>query len=452
MQYLRFIWRWLLELDTPVPDWDEAGRLAYQREHLKFNFAVNALEGAAFWFGMSFASTATIVPLFIRKCTDSSLALAAVAAIAGSGWALPQLLTANWVERLVHKKAIVVRLGFLSERLPTLLFPLAALLAFRWPGPAVVVYLVGLAWHTFGAGVIATAWQDMIANCFPVQLRGRLFGTMAFVGSGAALLGASFSAWVLRSFPFPTSFVITFSIGAFGIITSFVVLALTREPVTPVVKEHQSHREFFRTLPDVVRSDENLRALLLARTFMILGGMGFGFVTTSAFDRWQVPDAMAAWYQSALMAGQITGNLVFGLLSDRCGHKLTLQLGSSCAAVGYAVAAIAPGPRWYYLSFALFGVAGAAFFVSGILLVMELAVPERRPTYTGLVNTVVGLLALVGPLVGRQVLHAGYGMLFGLGAVLQTVGVVLLTLRVREPRHLRAVEVAEGGGYNGPQG
>ena len=39
--------------------------------------------------------------------------------IANGGWFVPQLLTANTVEQLPRKKPVVVRLGFLLERLPS---------------------------------------------------------------------------------------------------------------------------------------------------------------------------------------------------------------------------------------------------------------------------------------------------------------------------------------------
>ena len=40
------------------------------------------------------------------------------------------------------------------------------------------------------AGLVAIAWQDLIARCFPVQRRGRFMGISFFVGGLAGALAA----------------------------------------------------------------------------------------------------------------------------------------------------------------------------------------------------------------------------------------------------------------------
>ena len=43
------------------------------RRHTRFNFTVNVLDGAFFGLGVGFASTVTIIPLFVNSLTDSKL-------------------------------------------------------------------------------------------------------------------------------------------------------------------------------------------------------------------------------------------------------------------------------------------------------------------------------------------------------------------------------------------
>lgn len=426
--------RWLLQLDRPSPTWSEPERLAYQSRWLRWNFLFNVTEGACWWFGMSFASATTILPLFISKLTDHKLPLAILAAMASAGWALPQLLTANYAERVVHKKAIVVNLGFLTERLPVLCWPLAAWLATRSPAAALVVFLLSHAWLCLGGGVIATSWTDLVANCFPVALRGRMFGMMVVLGAGTGVAGARISKHLIAAYPFPTNFVYTFALAAFGILASWFLLALTREPVDPKRKERQTHTEFFGALPKLLRDDTNLRWFLLARLLMVVGGLGSGFLMVSATERWRVPDATAAEFTAAMLLGQVIGNLLCGFISDRRGHKLTLTGGVTCSCLAYLLAAVAPSPAWFYAVFVLLGIGGGAFFVSGILMILELAAPERRPTYVGLVNTSLGLLGLLSPLLGAALAETSYTSLFLTGASCQALGLLVFVLKVREPR------------------
>src|SRR5690606_11841837 len=109
--------------------------------------------------GLSFASSSTIAPLFVSKLTDSPVALGVLAMVAQGAWFLPQLFTANAVERLARKKPVVVNVGFFLERLPMWLLIPAALLATYSSGLALGLFLFGYALHAVGAGVVATAWQ-----------------------------------------------------------------------------------------------------------------------------------------------------------------------------------------------------------------------------------------------------------------------------------------------------
>ena len=60
---------------------------------------------------------------------------------------------------------------------------------------ALVLFLLGYAWHGFGAGLVATAWQDLIARCFPVERRGRFFGLTLFIGAAAGAAAAALPAF-----------------------------------------------------------------------------------------------------------------------------------------------------------------------------------------------------------------------------------------------------------------
>jgi len=426
--------RWLLELDRPVPSRTAAEIAAEVERNYRWNFTVNLLDGGLFWFGASFASSSTIVPLFISKLTSSPFPVGLAAVIAQAGWYLPQLFTAAPVQRLARMKAVVVNAGLFLERLPLFMLVLSAIVAGRSLTWGLILFLVGYAWHSLGAGVVATSWQDLIARCFPVDRRGRLFGATQFVGAGTAALGAGFSTQILKGFPFPTNFVYAFVIAAAGISLSWVFLALTREPVQRADAPRQSQRQFWAGLPGIVRHDQNFRHFLVARLLLALGGMGWGFVTVAAVQRWHVPDSTVGLFTVSLLVGQTVGNLGLGFLADRFGHKLSLELGTLAAFLAYTLALVAPSPGWQYLVFALLGITSAAIFVSGILMVMEFSSSERRPTYVGLANTGTGLVSMLAPMIGAWLAGIGYGWLFALTAAINLAALAALHWGVQEPR------------------
>jgi MFS family permease len=435
IQFKRMM-RWLLVVDKPVPPRTDAEVTADVERNYPWNFAWNLLDGATFWFGLSFMSSATIMPLFVSKLTTSQLAIGFIGVIANSGWFLPQLFTANTVQRLPRKKPVVVNLGFFTERLPVWLLPLAALISVQAPTLALILFFAGYAGHAVGAGLVATAWQDLIARVFPVMRRGRFFGITTFVGNGTGTLGATFSAWLLATLVFPNNFVATFTIAATFITLSCFFLALTREPEQPVTAPRQTDREFWSSLPVILRRDDNFRRYVLARLLAVLGGMGSGFVTVSAVGRWQVPDGVVGLYTMVLLIGQTLATLAAGLLADRRGHKLPLTLSVLAATVAYALAWLAPAPGWYYVVFFLLGAATGTAVVSGTMIALEFSAAHLRPTYVGLINTAMGLVGMVSPLLGAWLASRSYDLLFALSTAFSLAGLAALHWWVQEPRRL----------------
>jgi MFS family permease len=431
---LRGTMRWLLRTEQPVPPRSDAEIAAEVERNYRWNFSVNLMDTAGFMFSTSFISATTIVPLFISKLTASPLPIGIAAVIAQSGWSLPQLFTANSVERLARKKPVVVNLGFFLQRLAMWILVVAPMIAVRAPMLALSLFLVTFAWSKLGDGVVATAWQDLIARCFPVDRRGRFLGTSMFVGTGLGVLGAAISAWLLKTYPFPTNFVYIFTFAAVGITISWIFLAMTREPVQPVESSRISNSQFWRQLPDLLRKDHNFRRFLIARSLQALGGMGTGFLTIAAVHRWQVSDSTVGVYTGVLLFGQTVGNLTFGFLADRFGHKLSLELGALVSLFAFLIAWLSPSAHWYYVVFALLGIAIGAMIVSGILVIMEFCEPQRRPTYAGLANSSVGLVSVAAPLIGAGLAQVSYSWLFALSALVYALAFVALRWWVREPR------------------
>lgn len=431
----------LLQTNRPIPVRSESELVAEVKRNYPWNFAVNLIEATAFLFGISFLSSSTILPLFVSKLTDNPFPIGLVAVIAQASWFLPQIFTANLVERLPRKKPLVINLGFFLERLPVWLLVVAALAADKSPSLALLLFFVGYAWFGLGGGMIATAWQDLIARCFPIERRGRFLGIAAFAGTGVGAAGAALSIRLLESLRFSTNFVCIFTIAAIAMIVSWFFLALTREPVPHTDASTQSNRQFLSNLPDIVRRDRNFRQFLVARSLMALGNLGTGFVTVAAIHRWQIPDSTVGLYTALYLIGQTVGNLTFGFLADRFGHKLSLEIGALASAFAFALAWLAHSPAWIYAVFFLLGVNSGAVLVSGILVALEFSEPQRRPTYAGMANTVTGVASTVAPLLGAWLAGIDYGWLFAVSSAVNLAALAAMRWWVREPRWTAALKI-----------
>lgn len=441
---LLYLLRWFLELHRSPAYGTDAEIAAEVERNYRWNFTVNMLDFTTFWFGFSFISSTTIVPLYISMLSDSPFPLGIAAVIAQASWFLPQLLTANWAERLPRKKPVIVRVGFILERLPIWLTVVSALVAVRSPGLALVLFLVGIAWRGFGSGIVATSWQDLFARTFPIARRGRFMGLSLFSGTVVGTVAAILSGRILDAFPFSTNFVYTFLLAAVFITVSWFFISRTREPATTGRPPHRTGRQYLADLPGILRADGNFRQYMIARSLIAFGALGTGFVTVAAVSRWNIPNSTVGTYTAAQLIGQAIATPGFGFLADRRGHKLTLELGTLAAALAFTIAWLAPSPGWYFLVFALLGATNGAIIVSGILIVMEFGPAGKRPTYAGLANTVVGVVSVAAPLVAAGLASRSYDLVFAIGASITLAGLIWLHWRVREPRHVAQPAAVEG--------
>jgi MFS family permease len=287
--------------------------------------------------------------------------------------------------------------------------------------------------------LIVVGWQDMVAKIFPVDTRGRFFGISQFLGNGSGILGALAVPFMLEKYAFPLGFALSFAIAAALIFISWIFLALTREPAVYSSKPSVSQLDYLRSLPAILRSDRNFSLYLLSTFVFALSGMATGFLAVYSVKTWSLSDAQASGYVIAMQVGLALANLFFGFLSDRKGHKLSLEI---CAllSIAYLVLAIAaPSPLWFYPIFFLRGAVNAGGFLSGISIVYEFTGPENRPTYIGLANTLTGAAGAVAPLIGGWMVGAiSYRSMFILSAIFGLVGWVLLRFAVREPRKINS--------------
>jgi len=408
----------------------------YIERNYRWNFVVNTLDGASFWFGMSFISSTIIFPLFVSHFTTNPIVIGLLSFIGWGGVFLPQLFTANVVERAPRKKFFPVTLGFFLERMPIFLMaPMVYFLAVSQPMLTLVLFFVLYSWHNIGVGFIIVGWQDMIAKIIPVEKRGRFFGITNFIGNGSGILGALAVPLVLEKYIFPVGYVFSFTVASALIFLSWVFISLTREPAVYSSKPHVSQLEYLRSLPEILRRDRNFLMYLLSQIIFSISGMATGFLAVYTVQHWDLPDSEASGFMIALQIGLALSNLFFGFLADRKGHKINLEICFFVSTLALVLAIIAPSPLWFFPIFFLRGAVGAGMFISGISIVYEFTTAENRPTYIGLANTIPGIFGALAPLFGGWLAGAvSYQAMFLLSALIGTIGLALLRFAVHEPR------------------
>lgn len=430
-------------------------------QHVRFNFTVNVLDGAFFGFAMGFASYVTVIPLFVSTLTDSSVLIGLIAAMHSIGWQLPQLLTANRVARLRRFKPMVV-LMTLNERLPYFALAVVALLlptiGREW---ALLLTFLFVTWQAMGGGLTGTAWQTMVAKIMPNDLRGTFYGMQSsaanLLSSGSAVAaGVILEAWrsrywlllqtggsalfagvVLESLSAPQSFALCFFLAGIAMMISFAFLASTREAEGLAMRESaRTASEFWRALGRILRHDSNFRMFIIARSMAQVAVLGVAFFTVYASRRFGMDAATAGVMTSVLLISQVVANPIFGWIGDRYSHRLMFALGVFLSGASAALAMVAPELSWFYVVFALAGLANAGFWPTINALTVEFGSESERPYYIGLANTLIAPITLLAPILGGWVADSvGYQATFGVAAVSAILTVLLIVFLLSEPRH-----------------
>lgn len=392
------------------------------------NFTVGILDGGFFFLGMSFASVVTIMPLFVSQLTDNPFLIGLIPAIPTMGWLIPQLLTAQYVERLARKKPYVMAMT-LNERWPFL--GMAVLAFFVQSLAASVALATFFLLHTmrcFSAGFTATAWQDMVGKVIPGRRLGAYFGLQQGFGGLLGAGGAIVAGLLIDRVPYSQNFATSFLIAFIMVMVSLVFLGLTREPARAPATSRPRGREFWASLPAIVQSNRPYRNFLLYRVMFLFGGMGVAFFTVHVVNDLGMSAAQAGEMTFVMMLAQTITYPSAGWLGDRFGHRRVMEIAALSGVAMALMAWLAPSATWFFGVYALFGVSSAAAIVSNLSGVFDFCTVEERPTYIGLTASLVGIPSILAPIVGASIVSASgsYDLLFAITAGCCAVAFVIV--------------------------
>jgi MFS family permease len=412
-------------------------------QNVRFNFAVNVVDGAFFGLGLGFASSAAVIPLFVATLTDDTALIGFVAALHMIGWYLPQMLTAKYVAGLRRYKPLVL-LMTMQERFPFFALAVVALLAPQMDKAlALGLALFFLAWHSFGGGLTGTAWQTMIGKIMPANLRGTFWGVQAALASLLLSGGAIAAGFILDTLEGPLDFALCFLLTGVAMMISLAFLAMTREPASEAVNHEEQPRVSWRSFIGILKQDGNFRWFLIARSLSQLAWMGVSFYTIYATRHLGMDEQTAGLMVGVMALTQTVGNFLLGWIGDRWGHRKVFGFGAALIVMSALIAMFAPDQHWFYVVFGLAGVANATLWATAMALTIQFGTDREKPLYIGFTNTFIALPAIAAPIVGGWLADfASFQITFLVSVVsgLLMAGVLLFVMRDPHPTVQKAVE------------
>ena len=415
------------------------------KTHLRWNIWALGADYGLFMIGLTFMSSATVLPAFATSLGASTVLIGAIPAVMTVGWFLPPLFTAAHTERLPRKLPFVMRwTGW--ERVPFLVLALIAFfLADRAPALSMWLVLAMLLVMTAVGGLLMPAWTDLVARALPTRMRGRFFGLASLAGTAGGLAGSALTAWVLGTLPSSTAYGVCFLAATFFVGLSWIALGIVREPPATTAPAEADFWTHLGGVPALLRGDTNFAWYLVARVLTFGAVIGSGFFTVYALRVLHAPPADVGMFTALLLAGQMSGQILLGWVADRAGHRLVLVIAAGMALAMNLVALTAGALNLFSVVFTLNGVFNAAIQVSALTVLLEFApTPQQNPTYVGIERTFLAPFGFVLPLAGGLLIDAvGYGFVFGVSTACSVASAAVLLGLVRDPRHFPAVSPRE---------
>jgi len=426
------------------------GHDPYAQKHFVRNAAMLALENTGFIVAITFVGSTTVLPTFVTRLGGSAFLVGLIATCQSAGWLLPQLAGAGLcagkprmipyilVPLYIGRPAFVV-VGVLTALLGT---------GARW----LLLLLLFLALLVFYAtdGLASVPWYELVAKTISPDRRGRMFGTAQIAGGLGGMGVGALVAVILRSpaLPFPSNYALLFVLSGAVFLLNLVPFLLVKEPVQASAEKalpRPSARVFISSLADIMRHDRTFVRLIGSRLLLGVAMSVFPFYILFMDKALSIDPARLGLLTSAQVFGGLVGGLAIGWIADHVGTRIVIRLGAvvsgAVPAVGLVMLALRGvlGDALLYpavVLFVLMGVVGSTNLIGFMNYLMEVAPLEKRTTYTGLFNTLAGVLLVVPPLAGWLLSVASFGLLFAL-AVAASALCLVVSLSLKQSVRVR---------------
>lgn len=412
-----------------------ANHARFVDENLKRNFIANFIHGVLGMTGFRLMYAPTIIPAYLMLLTGSAAAVGLGSALLQLGATISPIASGSRIEHRSHILSYAIRVGSLM-RLQILGMALAA-----WflTGNTLLFVTLGLFLLLgFFTGAQRVAFQMLMSKLIPIRKRGRLQGYRNLAGG----LIAAVLAWVAGNYfiagnwlgnGYATTFLFAFLLTSAGLI---VLKTMIREPAAPVSRPQMPMMERIKEFP-VLLAERGFRDFLIVQCFATAARVGAPFYTIYAGSLLGLDGALIGGLSFMFLGSDTIANVIWGPMGDRFGFRIVYIGALLCSVAGVVTLMLAASAYPIYASFILLGFGTSGWMLAASTMVLEFGNTEDIPMRLGLVTTVEGIIAAIGPiLAGIAVAFVGFEPLFAAVLMALAIAAALMIFKVRDPRNL----------------
>lgn len=426
------------EVTTTEPSLAEK-ETAYEKfvwDNLKRNYIAHYLHGMLGMTGFRLINAPTFLPAYLYMLSGSNLVVGLGLGLQQLGGVISPIIGANQIEHRTKVMPAALWMGGLA-RLQIIGMALAG-----WflSGQSQVVAIIGFMF-LFGLfmGTQRVVFSMLLAKVIPISRRGRLQAwrnaTGGVIAAGLAYLaGRYFIDANLFGNGYSTTFLFAFFLTSLGL-TALRLLMIEPEP--PTVRAQSRLRDRFKDFPALL-AERGFMFFMVVQMLTISARMAVPFYVIFASSTIEMSGKNLGLLSLAFLGADTLSNLVWGYLGDKTGFRLIMLL-SLVLWIGSTVV-LMTGHDFVAIFIAFFGLGAAqsGYMMSAGTMILEFGERDEMPMRIAFSATAEGIMGSLGPLLGGLISSTlGYGPMFSISIAFLIAALMVLWLRVKEPRTSR---------------
>ena len=390
--------------------------------------------------GLPFALYWTMVPAYLQQLQASKTLIGIVGSFP-TLFAPLAVVSSYWIR--ADRRLKVSRRVYLLAIVPWLAYSAAALLwGDAWPlALHRAIMVVAAAAFMGGFKSMVTLFFEMLTDNVPVNRRGKLFGFRSAALGGAGLASGYAAMLVLRHWPSPMNFRVSFLIGLIVFLLSCSTLWAIHDHVNPAHTDlsRTARQPLFAWLKEslsLVWHEPNYRLFIFFQGTLSVACLGASFVIAAAGDVLGASPEQQGIFGMVYVGGMATTGWIVGWAADRYGYRFTGFILAFLLAVAYFTCLTSRTLNLWFVAYGCMAVSNMAW--NTILCNMGAEIcPEVKPGrlmalgHSSVLLGVVPAMAACGRLADCL---GSYDAVFSVLLTLALVSALGFALLVREPR------------------
>lgn len=275
--------------------------------------------------------------------------------------------------------------------------------------------------HGISIAAFTTGYSALVADLAPTETRGEIIGYMTLATPIGLAIGPALGGYLEATSGYGILFLLSAEL---GFVAFLGILQVTNPPVQTQEQTEGEDRKFWQILVSP--------RVRVPTIVMLLVGLSLGAVHTfvSLFLKSTEVDFNGGLFFTAAAISSFSIRIFAGKASDRFGRGLFITFGIFCYILALILLWQAYSPIVFLLAAIAEGAGGGTLFSMMITIMADRSLPQERGKIFAICISGLDLgVAIAAPLLGIIAELVGYRDMFGYGAAITSLALVLFLTR-----------------------